>query len=302
MIVVPPMPPLPEKHRAKARAIPRYDDVTQDGRLAIRTMANVAGPALWETVLTKHPFYGAMRVTGVLPVLTRIVMEGGEGPFSVMQAVYTDSGFDMAHSVDEKGEVSRIHMRMWIDVSGPIDPARTAAERRHAILFGGRAYLEHVFTRLLAPPDQRRVTQVSWPGEPSVPFTRHEVLPPEEAWVVPSDAEPLEPDFVRYPTATVFGLTHTDANQHVNSLVYPRLFEEASLLHLHTHFVRAPLLARGLEIAYRKPCFAGEAMRIYLRAWHWRGQFLVTGYFVADAATEAKDLRPRVYVQMRFTE
>ena len=64
-------------------------------------------------------------------------------------------------------------------------------------------------------------------------------------------------------TLIVFGLVHTDSNQHVNSLVYMRLFEEAVLRRFAALGLPEPVLARRLEIAYRKPCFAGDRMHVH---------------------------------------
>ena len=62
------------------------------------------------------------------------------------------------------------------------------------------------------------------------------------------------------PTPLPLGLAHTDANQHVNSLVYPRLFEEAVLRRLATLGKPTALLTRRAEVAFRKPAFAGEVL------------------------------------------
>lgn len=79
-------------------------------------------------------------------------------------------------------------------------------------------------------------------------------------------AEDLTPE----PTPLVFGVVHTDSNQHVNSLVYLRLFEEAVLRSLPAK--TGPVLARRLEIAYRKPCFAGDRMRIHTKTFEHEGK------------------------------
>ena len=69
-------------------------------------------------------------------------------------------------------------------------------------------------------------------------------------------------------------MLHTDSNQHVNSLVYPRLFEEAAVTRaVDRERTRAApgtdlrsqlLLARTFELRYRKPFFAGDRATIRL--------------------------------------
>ena len=62
------------------------------------------------------------------------------------------------------------------------------------------------------------------------------------------------------PPSFTFGMMHTDSNQHVNSLVYPRVFEELAV----RRHGDAKLLARAVEMRWRKPFFAGERARVAL--------------------------------------
>jgi hypothetical protein len=89
-------------------------------------------------------------------------------------------------------------------------------------------------------------------------------LPVEEAEALLSDASPSLAE------EHVFRAMHTDSNQHVNSLVYPRLFEEAihrALLARGLAADSSKLLARSVELRYRKPFFLCEstALRMELR-------------------------------------
>jgi hypothetical protein len=63
-------------------------------------------------------------------------------------------------------------------------------------------------------------------------------------------------------------MMHTDSNQHVNSLVYPRIFEETAVRRIMQD-ARIPaahaLLARALELRWRRPFFAGERATIGMR-------------------------------------
>jgi len=112
-------------------------------------------------------------------------------------------------------------------------------------------------------------------------------------------------DKVRDPEATAddpirvtFGVTHTDGNQHVNSLVYPRLFEEAALRRFAATGRSTTVLARKLDIAFRRPSFAGDSVRVVLGMWESAGRIVCTGAFLGE---DENDLaRARVYVQMAF--
>ncbi len=125
----------------------------------------------------------------------------------------------------------------------------------------GRIFAEHVLTRPFASPAERKVTRLDAPGIPPVPEDEH-VLESTEALVESADG-PLEEagDFV-------FGALHTDSNQHVNSLVYPRVFEELVTRRL-VQDARVPsaekLSARAIELRWRRPFFAGERATIAMR-------------------------------------
>jgi acyl-CoA thioesterase FadM len=122
--------------------------------------------------------------------------------------------------------------------------------------------------------------------------------------VLPEGARALEPALRIEAPAITFGLVHTDSNQHVNSLVYPQLFEEFAIRRLASHGERTPVLARALEIAYRKPCFAGDRVHVALRTYELDGSYGAVGVFVnADEAPDDAALahaRPHAYVWMRF--
>jgi acyl-CoA thioesterase FadM len=107
------------------------------------------------------------------------------------------------------------------------------------------------------------------------------------------------------PTPIAFGLAHTDSNQHVNSLVYPRLFEDAALRRFAALGKGKPaVLSRHVEAAFRKPCFAGETYAVALQAFTLDGKLGAVGSFVStDDARSAETLaraRPHCFVRMVF--
>ena len=93
---------------------------------------------------------------------------------------------------------------------------------------------------------------------------------------------------------------HTDSNQHVNSLVYPRLFEEAALRRLAASGRSTAVLARSLRIAYRRPSFAGESLRVFVRAYEGDRGVTCTGYFFGADDDPSRTDRARAFIQMRF--
>jgi hypothetical protein len=63
----------------------------------------------------------------------------------------------------------------------------------------------------------------------------------------------------------VFTLDQSDSNQHVNSLVYVRLFIEAVNRRLVDRGKPLRTRATAFDVAYRKPCFPGDRVRAQLR-------------------------------------
>jgi acyl-CoA thioesterase FadM len=92
------------------------------------------------------------------------------------------------------------------------------------------------------------------------------------------------------------GVMHTDSNQHVNSLVYPRLFEEAALRRFAVLGKSTTVLARSIDIAYRRPSFAGDTLRIFVRAF----ENAAIGYFFGTNDDPSDVKKARAFVQMRF--
>jgi hypothetical protein len=165
------------------------------------------------------------------------------------------------------------------------------------ILTAGRVFAEHVFTRPFAPPGAHRVERLELPGLPEVPPERWDMhaweslleLPPGAAWLDAATVEDAAP--------VVFGLHHTDSNRHVNSLVYPRLFQDAAARRLAAHGERLDRLPVRVEVAYRKPCFAGDAVRLRLRAFRAGEHPGAAGTFAASASDDA---RPYAALRVHF--
>jgi len=265
----------------------RFEDVTQDGRVVLEALPNALEPTVWQRLRNTEPATSACIARGIIPVLTRFVLEGAPGPFSPHQPVEALATWRLART-----DAGPIVLDMWAELFAPIGnvygpPPDHAGER--ALL--GRVYAEHVFTRPFAPPGQRRVTGFDFEGAPPVPETRPALAPAEALARVPDGARAIEPALRLDPVPVVFGLVHTDSNRHVNSLAYLRAFEEAALRRFVDLGRPALLLGRRLTIAYRKPCFAGQVLRVALQAFEHQDRLGAAGLLIeaADAASEALD-------------
>lgn len=239
---------------AKTKLQPRFEDVAQDGRVQLVALMPGLG-AVWRA-LDAATRLDVFRERGILPILRRIVITGEEGPFSAHVSFECEGTWRLAREKDG----DRLFLSMWLDVRAPIastlaPPPPPDAER----VLVGRVYAEHVITRPFAPPAERKVTRLDAPGLPPVPEHEH---PFEEAEDL-VEGHPLTPAGVH-----LFGMMHTDSNQHVNSLAYPHVFEEAAVRAAADRDVvpdAARLLARAVELRYRKPFFAGDRAALALR-------------------------------------
>ncbi|MEO7732545.1 MAG: hypothetical protein ABIY55_16370, partial [Kofleriaceae bacterium] len=201
-------------------------------------------------------------------------------------------GFALAHDLDAAGAVARLYMNVWAEVHGV--PGRGATSREPAL--AGRAFAEHTFTRPFAPPGQRRVTSLAGiDGYPALPPALHASVAPATAAAAPAGAtwlDELAPD----PVDVRFTLDQTDANQHVNSLVYVRCVLDAFQRRLAAGGHPATLRSKAFDIAYRKPSFVGDRVRAHLRMFA-HGEHVGGAGFLAAAGEEA---RPRCFVRVLF--
>lgn len=290
MFPAPPAPQFPTEQAATIESQLRYEDCAQDGRMIPISLPPTMG-GLWASVIRRHPGAQNALATGVIPILTRMTMVSFDQPIRIDRPIETRAGFLLAHDVDG-GEVSRLFMNVWTDVhgiAGRIGPRQVDGPLSPA----GRLFAEHTFTRLFAPPDQRKVTKLEVEGYPVLPPTRYASPPPRTARDAPEDAtwlDELAPDTID----TVFTLDQTDANQHVNSLVYIRTFLDAAQRRIAATGRSLKLRSKAVDIAYRKPCFAGDRVTSQLRLFSLGDSIGAAGLMTGD------DAKPRCYVRVIF--
>lgn len=262
----------------------RFEDVTQDGRLLpIAIPPSLA--YLWRDVLTPHPGQRNAMKAGVIPILTRLTLVSSEHAIRPDRPTEIRAGFQLARDP----ATERIYMNVWSQVhaiGGRLSRNATAGE----LALAGSLFAEHTFTRPLAPPDQRRVTELEVEGYPSLPDAIYSAPAATTAQDPPDGAtwlDELAPD----ATEHVFTLDQTDPNQHVNSLVYIRIFLDAVNRRLAALGRPLKLRSRAVDIAYRKPSFHGDRARAHLR------MFDISGSLGAAGFVAGSDEKPRCYVR-----
>jgi hypothetical protein len=294
------IPSLPsDGPRARALVPLRFEDVTQDGRLVLEALPTALATTVWRGLLADSDDARALSSQGIVPILTRLRMEGPAGPFSANAIVEAEGTFRLAQADD-----GRLMLDMWADLHAPIGRTYGTADRAGERALAGRVLAEHVLTRPFAAEGKRRVTSLDFPGAPKVTTTRAALPRFESIATVPEGADALEPAMRIDPVPMAFGVVHTDSNMHVNSLVYLRVFEEAALRRFVTLGRGSSVLARTVDIAYRKPCFAGQTMRVAQRAFEAVGRLGVAGVLVTESDAEGDEslarARPHTYVRMGF--
>ena len=295
-----PAPDVPDAQRVRADFLLRYADVDQTGELKFSALPLALERCGWDHVMRPgEPMERLAREHGMLAILTRFRMRCGGGPVSVTETVEGTGVHQWSHTVDEHDVVNRIVFQIHASLHGRVGRTHGAAPANAGQPVElGSIVAEHVFTRPFVDASDRRV--VALPpdcGLPSVPEARTTWGVPARLATPPNDARRLDRE-PRLARRVLFGLTHTDSNQHVNSLVYPALFEDMALERLHELGVpTADLKVRDLELAYRKPCFAGERVEVVMQALRTEDRFGVVGAFVP---LDREDRRPHCYLQAWF--
>jgi hypothetical protein len=282
---------LPAERCAEGELVLRYEDVAQDGRIRLTALPHTFGSLIWSRLLASHPVTELARAEGVLPILTKLVITSTSEPIPVTRPLRARGAFDLAHAGD--GDLRRLLLHVWVELEGERGLTYGPPPPRAGELVPvGTVYGEHVFTRPFAPREKRRVTRFDVPGLPEVPPRAADYRAPATLLELPAGATAVEDELCSDATPLVLGVTHTDSNQHVNSLVYPRLFEEAMLRRLAARGRDVKgLLLRRAEMAYRRPCFAGEHVRIRLRLYERAGALGAVGALYAEGAPASEPAR-----------
>jgi len=294
---------IPVTHKISARHTTskdinlRYEDIAQDGRLRLAAMPECLARTVWGKLIGPSTLFKQLTADGIAPILTRVAIAGGEGPVSIAYPIKATGKFRFAHSLDDDAEVQRIVLNMWGEMRGPRSSVRDPQpDGQGQEISAGRIFAEHTLTRPFAEPGQRRVTHLE--GMKGIsPYPRAEYLgeSPQGLLAIPRGAEAVD-ELSLEPLPVVFGLDDTDSNQHVNSLVYPRLFRIAALRRLNDEGENTAVMMRSIEMGFRKPYFAGDTAHIRIRHFRYKKQVAVT----CTMGPLDDDATPNVFARIFF--
>jgi hypothetical protein len=296
MSVMPVLPDSATRYDGQAPFPLRYEDICSDGRLMIMAMPTSIG-ALWRSSVESLPIL-KLRDQGTIPILAQLWIEGTDEPIHLSKPVRCQGTAALAHTRDASGEVNRLLLDINISIFGSrgrfFGPAPAASGEE---VLAGKVYARHVFSKPFAKREERRVRSFDTDGLPSVPALQMDWSEAEDFSAVPAQARALDEAMVVDPTNIAFGLHHCDSNQHVNSLVYPRLFEDACQRRFSDHGIAADKLARQVAISYRKPFFAGQQASARLQGFSLGDELGAVGAFYAADDTDG---RPHSLIRMNL--
>lgn len=288
-----PAPPVDATSTAPGSAAFRYPDVLQDGRVALLAMPHALGATVWRRLQEER---GGSPMTGpgdggVVPILTRVMIQGTDARVRITQGQTSQGRYAFMRSPGDTPR--RLYLNMWVDMHATLGTIMPP-EPEGPLALAGRVFAEHVFTRPFAPPGDRAVTELALPGAPRLPEAIYDAPAPHASADLPQGATPLGATTADAPTQ--FSLDHCDQNQHVNSLVYPQLLIDAAVRRFAT--LGHPLgrrAARAIEIAYRRPSFAGDSITLSLQCFA-RGDDLGAVATMSGAG----ETKPRIYGRVLF--
>tara|TARA_R110002073_G_scaffold241497_3_gene403341 strand:- start:28239 stop:29132 length:894 start_codon:yes stop_codon:yes gene_type:complete len=275
---VPDMPLGAEVVRTKAALAMRYEDVCQDGRLMTMGMPQALG-TVWRESVQSMPVWNARNV-GIIPILAQMWMRGTDERVHVGRPAHCEGEALLAHTKDEEGGVARIVLDMRARIYATRGSVLGAQpEGAGETVLAGEVFARHVFTKLFAAPGDRRVRKLEIPGVPAIPSC-------EVSWIA-SPSQPdedalewLDPEPQNAVYQPLFAPHHCDSNQHVNSLVYPRMFEDAAHVRFDELGVKHAVLSREVALSFRRPFFSGQRSSLALRAFRQDESLGVSGQFL----------------------
>jgi hypothetical protein len=269
------------------RSYLRFEDVAMDGRMMPISMPPMMS-GLWREVLVDHEGATNAIKQGILPILTRLVMTSSGAAIRIDREVESRTGFELARDPAS----GKLFMNVWAATRGAAGKLSRAGTNAGELVDAGSLFAEHTFTRVLAPPGQRAVTELEVEGYPRLPETIYAAAPATTAEDAPAGARWLD-ELAADDADHVFTLDQSDSNQHVNSLVYVRVFLDAVNRRLAARGHVGKLRSTAIDIAYRKPCFPGDRVRTRLRLYEHDGALGLAGHIAG-----ADDDKTRCHVRV----
>ncbi len=267
-------------YHGTSTARPAFGDLDLNYRLKTRAFIEICMPPMFSELERKFRMF-ALRKKGIAPIMFYLDFQAAATPLAFGRDVETSYTVAVHRAVRDSGDV-----RLLLDLRSLLKAHRGSGsaealgfeKEKGPLMEVGTSQVLQVFTRPLAPPGEREVTEL--PEE----LAEFDVLP----WDRPYPGiELLQQEPRGYTESvpgashrftSVWGLSNTDINQHVNveelmgqmESQFSRLVSAAGLP-LERHRIRR------VQLVFRRPFFPGQAFGVKGRLWLNGAQTLFTG-------------------------
>ena len=307
--------PLTDVLEGSGSVIPSFQDLDQHFRLKPRAYVELCMPPAFRKLQEKANLL-AVRRAGYWPMMYHLTFEPADMPLAFAAPLQIDFQAHLRRYSPAGQPGAPDADRLLIDLRfamlgrrglgkpeemSPGGPDETGwdgaehdeAEREEA----GKARIVQVFTRPMAPPGERQVTEL--PEEFRL-FREHPWEGPYPTWDLLGEVPPgfSEAPGEVAPHDSVWGLPNTDVNQHVNLTEYISKMEDhlSRMLYAAGSDLRRHRVIRA-ELLFMKPFFPGEPYRVSGRLWRRGAESLLLGGVFKqnkDGAWPPANARPAV--------
>jgi hypothetical protein len=292
MSELPHMPEVPAPQRIHDTVGLALEDLSEQRLVKLGGLARALEQVCWYRLLSGQPVSRLARNAALHASLSRLAFEGRGVPVQPETRLAAVGTFQYGHTLAADGRVDRRLLRLHTELRLPEPPPGADGSDPDALVVG-RIHTEHLLTA--ATPNGETPAGLDEFAFPDDGGTRFEWTAPSHVHAPPPNARRLDREG-RVGRTIVFGPMHTDPRGRVRSLAFPRIFEEVALERFAALGQRVDVLAREVQLTYRKPCVAGQRVDVMLQAFERDGAPYAVGAFVPHGL----DRRPHCYVRMGF--
>lgn len=250
------------------KTLVHFPNINMNSHLKLETYIELCLPQNF-AMLEKHFDLLALRKQGVWPIAYYVKIHNRPQAIGFGHPIYLQHQALLRRHTAEPPQTDKKAERLFYDLSTDVSAHESIGsvenlgmgEPRGSIAPVGNIQMLQIFTKPMAPPDQRRVTEVPQALQQFEETPWHEPFPTYESLqTFPEEFQSVE---IASPFHSVWGLSNTDLNQHVTMTEY--------MVGLQNHFTRMLFQAEKpvtqhfvhqAEFIFRKPFFPGQCYGI----------------------------------------
>ncbi len=291
MVVSPFMPDVPAPQRIHDAVSIALGDLSERRHVKLSGLTRAVEQVCWHRLLSDQPVSRLAQNAGLQASLSRLVFEGHDVEVPPEAKLSATATFEYGHTLAADGRIDRRLLRLHTEVRLPEPPQGVASADADALVVG-RIQTEH----LLTAPNGEAQAGLDDFAFPKDGGTRFEWTAPSQTYAPPPNARRLDRE-AQVGRTVVFGPMHTDPRGRVRPLAFPHIFEEVALERFAALGQRVDLLAREVQLTYRKHCVSGQRVDVMVQSFEQRDGVL---YAVGAFVPHGLDRRPSCYVRMGF--